>query len=328
MSEELEKLQSLVTNPTEPEMDKSKIGMLCVKTANQWREEAAMRPDPNKLWMSLWYEGEVCCLFADSNLGKSIYAVQIANKIAETQPVLYFDFELSDKQFQLRYSDDNGNFHKFPDNLKRAEIDPDAYSECVMDGSFEDNVVADIEQAALALEIKNLIIDNLTYVCNASEKGDAAALLMMNLMRLKKKHGWSILVLAHTPKRSMASPITQNDLAGSKKLFNFFDIVFAIGLSAKDTNLRYIKQLKVRAGAFEHDKDNVIVAEIVKENAFLHFNNIGYATEKEHLKEMSDNDQSELIEQAKQYQQQGKSQREIAKLLNISVGKVNKLLHL
>lgn len=88
MSEELEKLQSLVTNPTEPEMDKSKIGMLCVKTANQWREEAAMRPDPNKLWMSLWYEGEVCCLFADSNLGKSIYAVQIANKIAETQPVL------------------------------------------------------------------------------------------------------------------------------------------------------------------------------------------------------------------------------------------------
>ena len=191
-----------------------------------------------------------------------------------------------------------------------------------------DNVVADIEQAALALEIKNLIIDNLTYVCNASEKGDAAALLMMNLMRLKKKHGWSILVLAHTPKRSMASPITQNDLAGSKKLFNFFDSVFAIGLSAKDTNLRYIKQLKVRAGAFEYDKDNVIVAEIVKENAFLHFNNIGYATEKEHLKEMSDNDQSELIEQAKQYQQQGKSQREIAKLLNISVGKVNKLLHL
>ena len=70
------------------------------------------------------------------------------------------------------------------------------------------------------------------------------------------------------------------------------------------------------------------MAEIVKENAFLHFNNIGYATEKEHLKEMSDNDQSELIEQAKQYQQQGKSQREIAKLLNISVGKVNKLLHL
>ena len=195
--------------------------------------------------------------------------------------------------------------------------------------------MADIEQAALALEIKNLIIDNLTYVCNASEKGDAAALLMMNLMRLKKKHGWSILVLAHTPKRTMASPITQNDLAGSKKLFNFFDSVFAIGLSAKDTNLRYIKQLKVRAGAFEYDKDNVlvvqghgIVAEIVKENAFLHFNNIGYATEKEHLKEMSDNDQSELIEQAKQYQQQGKSQREIAKLLNISVGKVNKLLHL
>lgn len=39
----------------------------------------------------------------------------------------------------------------------------------------------------------------------------------------------------------------------------FFDSVFAIGKSAKDENLRYIKQLKVRYGNFEHGGNNMIV---------------------------------------------------------------------
>ena len=75
------------------------IGMFTVKTANRTIKEAALRPNPNALWLTLWYEGEVCCLFSDSNLGKSIYAVQIATSIAEKQRVLYFDFELSDQRF-------------------------------------------------------------------------------------------------------------------------------------------------------------------------------------------------------------------------------------
>lgn len=55
---------------------------------------------------------------------------------------------------------------------------------------------------------------------------------MIHLNNLKKRYGLSILVLAHTPKRSMECPITSNDLAGSKRLYNFFDSVFAIGKSA------------------------------------------------------------------------------------------------
>lgn len=39
-------------------------------------------------------------------MGKSIYAVQIAKAISSAgRRVIYFDFELSDKQFQLRYTD-------------------------------------------------------------------------------------------------------------------------------------------------------------------------------------------------------------------------------
>lgn len=210
------------------------IGMFIVKTANRTIKEAALRPNPDSLWLSLWYEGEVCCLFSDSNLGKSIYAVQIAAQIAKIRKVLYFDFELSDKQFQLRYSDEKGNLNQFPDNLYRVEINRESLDTT----NFEEVVIENIEQTALQTGAKVLIIDNLTYLCIASEKGDAAGLLMFRLMALKKKYGLSILVLAHTPKRCLSNPITQNDLAGSKKLYNFFDSVFAIGKSAKDSDLK------------------------------------------------------------------------------------------
>lgn len=298
------------------------VGMLTIKTANRTVREAALRPNPDALYLTLWYEGEVCCLFSDSNLGKSILAMQIAAQIAATKKVLYFDFELSDKQFQLRYTDEQGNLNVFPDSLYRVEINRDSLDV----SNFEDAIISNIEQAAVQTGARVLVIDNLTYLCIASEKGDVAGTLMFRLMALKKKHGLSMLILAHTPKRCLSNPITQNDLAGSKKLYNFFDSVFAIGKSAKDNSVRYIKQLKVRYGNYTYDSDNVIVSAIEKIGAFLQFVNIGYATEKEHLKEPSDKDSMEEIATIKQMVSEGKSYRFIASELGISLGKVQRAL--
>ena len=298
------------------------VGMLTIKTANRTIKEAALRPNPDALYLTLWYEGEVCCLFSDSNLGKSILAMQIAAQIAAIKKVLYFDFELSDKQFQLRYTDEQGNLNVFPDSLYRVEINRDSLDI----SNFEDAIIGNIEQAAIQTGARVLIIDNLTYLCIASEKGDAAGTLMFRLMALKKKHGLSMRILAHTPKRCLSNPITQNDLAGSKKLYNFFDSVFAIGKSAKDNSVRYIKQLKVRYGNYTYDSDNVIVSAIEKIGAFLQFVNIGYATEKEHLKEPSDKDSTEEIATIKQMVSEGKSYRFIASELGISLGKVQRAL--
>lgn len=75
--------------------------------ANTWIKQAKSRPIPKMLFSEFWYERELCILFSDTNLGKSILAVQIANSIskgkhipgfkleARKQPVLYFDFELT-----------------------------------------------------------------------------------------------------------------------------------------------------------------------------------------------------------------------------------------
>ena len=299
------------------------VGMLRIKTANQTILDAATRPNPKDLYHSLWYEGEVCCLFADSNLGKSIFAVQMADEIARDQKVLYVDCELSDKQFQLRYyNPETGSRHLFPENFLRAEI----VAEAIRAENYEENFFVNIEAAAEAAGARVIIIDNLTYLCNASEKGDVAGLFMMKLMSLKKKHGWSLLIIAHTPKRNMSNPITQNDLAGSKKLYNFFDSVFAIGKSAKDNRLRYVKQIKVRAGEYRYDSDNVIVYEIDPGDGFLHFEHIAFSSESEHLKSKDEDEDNTEMQNILELKNQGKSIRDIACIMGMSKSAVGRAM--
>ena len=298
------------------------IGVMSIKTANRTILEASLLPTPRALWDSFWYEGELSCLFADSNVGKSILAVQIADRIARTDNVLYLDFELSEKQFQLRYTNEHGKPYTFPERLYRVSLDCNS----LLEADFEEAIMGGIEQMALQTGCKIFIVDNLTYLCCAMEKGDAAGRLMIQLNNLKKKYGLSVLVLAHTPKRSLDCPITSNDLAGSKRLYNFFDSVFAIGKSAQDGGLRYVKQLKVRYGTFSHDADNVIIYEIEKVDAFLQFVFRGYSTEKEHLKKLGDNESSQRDCQILQLSRSGKSVREIASQVNCGKSTVSRII--
>lgn len=115
-------------------------------------------------------------------------------------------------------------------------------------------------------------------------------------------------------------------MAGSKKLYNFFDSVFAIGKSARDESLRYVKQVKVRAGAYRYDSDNVILYEIVHDRENVHFEFKGFANEKEHLKESDDKEKSTLSENVLDLIHQGKSYREVAQALGISKSLVGNIV--
>ena len=299
------------------------VGMLTIKAANNALLDASRRPNPDELFHSLWYEGEVGCLFADSNLGKSIYAVQIAEYIAQERRILYLDCELSEKQFQLRYTDkDTGILHGFPDNFLRAEINPAA----IDPKHYEEQILKDIENAMLSTGCKCGIVDNIGYLCNNTDKGVDAGQFMMNLLALKRKYGWSLLIIAHTPKRSLSSPITQNDLAGSKRLFNYFDSVMAIGQSAKDERLRYVKQLKIRSGEQEYGSGNILVYEISHEGGYVHFNFVEFGKEAEHLRDRSEEAREVERSNIEELKNQGKSVRQIAAILGISKSKVGRIV--
>jgi len=324
---------SLIDNPE----SNPNVGLFTVKSANQVIAEASSRPKPSKLFGQLWWEHEVCILFADANVGKSILAVQIADGIsqgrkvigldmeANPQLVLYCDFELSDKQFELRYQNEvNGDHYKFSDKFLRVEINPDADFPVEMD--FEEYLKNSLEIVVSERNVKIVIIDNLTYLNQQTEQAKDALPLMKWLKSFGRKYDLSILVLAHTPKRNPSNPITRNDLQGSKMLINFCDGCFAIGESAKDKSIRYIKEIKQRNGSFLYDSENVIVCDIQKLDNFVQFQFIGHGVESEHLKKIDETERLVLIDKCKAFSQQGKSQREISKMLGISLGSVSNYL--
>jgi hypothetical protein len=57
------------------------VGLLKHNTANNALKEAMNMPKREMLFDEFWFEGEVCILFADTNVGKSILAVQIGDSI-------------------------------------------------------------------------------------------------------------------------------------------------------------------------------------------------------------------------------------------------------
>jgi len=311
-------------------------GLFTVMPANHWIAQAKTRPVPKKLFGEFWYESELCILFADTNLGKSILAVQIGDSIskhkpilglifeAEKQPVLYFDFELSDKQFENRYSREFQDHYNFDENLIRVEINPEAP---IPDRqSFEDYLTESLEMAVIETGAQVLIIDNLTYLKSETERAKDALPLMKQLKALKAKYNLSILALAHTPKRDLTKPITRNDLQGSKMLINFCDSSFAIGESHKDKHLRYLKQIKQRNGEQVYDAENVITCQIEKPTNFLQFEFLGFSREGDHLKQPTDKDKQALKDQVMELHKQGQSYRSIANEVGISHTEVSRII--
>jgi AAA domain len=315
-----------------------------IRSANEWLEEAKKRPEPKALFGDFWLEGELSILFSDTNRGKSTLAMQIAEAIArgekmppfETAPaaqkVLYFDFELGEKQFELRYSDTDGDgvrrHYRFADNLLRAQ--------CAIHGELPPGFksMAEFVQISFTALLRKtaariVIVDNISFLKGVNESSSAAAQLMKALKYLKECYGLSILVLAHTPKLPFTSPLSLNDLQGSKMLSNFADNIFALGASHQAKDLRYLKHLKPRSTEIQFGASNVILYRIKKSRGFLHFEFEDYGRERDHLvwqNEYADGERAKSIMLAKQLYTQGATQRRIAYILGVSHTTVSRYL--
>ena len=306
-----------------------------VRTGKEWMDEAKSIPIRKKLAGDLWFEGENAVLFADSNAGKSILAVQIADSISrgvplnpleltdDAQKVVYFDFEMESPQFYARYSIDGQNPYPWNRNFIRVEINEDAQ---YPRGNFTQFICDAIEVVMQRVGAKVGIIDNISFLNDELEKSKAAAPLIKMLKTVKKKNGFSFLILAHTPKRLCTRPITKNDLSGSKQIMNLIDSAFAIGDSRQEVNLHYLKQIKTRNSKVLYDKDNVLLCRIIKDSNFLRFEFLGEALEIDHLESPDPMSKEKLVEFIKREYPKGRSARSIAGSSGYSHTTVNRVI--
>lgn len=309
------------------------------KTANQWIEETRHKPIPKSLYGPLIVEDEITVLFASTNVGKSILAVQIGQAIASGQStpefptdragrkVLFFDFELSARQFARRYAlDDGSHFHtpfEFSENFIRLENGyANPFPGQTMDEYYLQAIKTEIDRHGANV----VIIDNLTWINGKLEKSRDAAPFMQQLAMLKRELGLTLILISHTPKRDPSKPIDITDLAGSSMVGNFLDAAIAIGRSKKDPGLRYIKQVKARDGEIILSEENVASCALEKENSFLGFRFLEYGPERDHLKEQSEDDRAGQLDKIISMYQEGKSLRQIQEATGIGKSSVDRII--
>ena len=289
-------------------------------TAYETLIKGAAMEDPIPLYEPFWNEGEIGILFAKSNVGKSTLAVQIADEISrQGKTVYYLDYEQSIKQFQLKYTNkETKEMYKFSEFLKRPNlfIEKSSSNDEAIERFFA-MVKKKAEQGG-----RVFILDNLTFLVAKIENAEEILAFMKRLKVLKDEYNLIFLILAHTTKTKDTKPITQDDLAGSKKLMNFADSAFALGKSRIDSSI-YIKQIKARMGSIVYHEDNVLVGVLEKENNFVRFVERRTATEESLLKKsnkaIENPDKLEDFERAYMlHKQEGLSFRQIGKELDIS----------
>ena len=297
-------------------------GLLICEDLMEGCRKALAEPDPLPLYKELWFTNEVCVFFASTNLGKSVLAMQILMGLSEKgYRVMLADFEMSWKQVQIRLTE-NGVLHEVEGCFKRVHVNPQAYNF----DTFEEDVFEAFKEIVIKERIQVLAVDNLSKICNDSEKPYAAGRFMQKLWTLRDELKISILVIAHTPKKFDFSPLTINDLAGSARISQFCDSAFALGKSTQGVDMRYLIQLKSRSGAFIYPASNVLSLRLTKEGGWLHFEEEGTCRETDHINRMDEDYQDNLRQQCQELSDGGKSYREIAKELGINITKVYRLL--
>ena len=323
------------TRPSTPDPEMV-ADLFHIHSLNQWMTMEKESDQPQMLFDRFWIEGELCIMFADTNMGKSILAVQLGDSItrgkpitgfqlgARPTPVLYIDFELSSKQFEQRYTGKNGTY-KFDDNFHRGE-----YNQLSMlpidQKNYDDYVIGALTRGIKTTGATVLIIDNITCLRKGTQSANEALPLMKKLKYLKTRHGLSILVLAHTPKRNTAIPISRNDLQGSKMLMNFCDSAFAIGESQTMPGYRYLKQIKQRSTTETYGADNVCLLMLEHRNSLLQFTLTAHSAEHSHLRRPDQQDRDRTARQVADLHRQGYSQRKIAAKLQLGLATVNRMI--
>ena len=117
-------------------------------------------------------------------------------------------------------------------------------------------------------------------------------------------------------------------MVGSMHLLNLCDSAFAIGESVKESNVRYLKQIKARSAEFKYDSENVAIFKVVKNGCYLCFEHTGFDSERDHLRERNDAELSELEMNIHALYQSDPnlSYSEIAKQLNTNKMRVSRVL--
>jgi AAA domain/DnaB-like helicase N terminal domain len=278
--------------------------------------------------------GDLAIWFAAQKTGKSIAGVQLADKISKGEAlfkggilpneagqlkVVYFDFELSLKNYKKRYTDAANKLHDFNDAFYiRKSIKKDF---CSYD-KLPEYIMGEMQRAIVKENPDVIVVDNITFLTSGgTDDGEKSKAIMTNIKHLKDKYNKTVLVLAHAKKYvDSTRPLTIEDMFGSSMIGNFCTTIVGLRRSASSPNVIYWKHCIDRDIEVEFDEKKVILTYIEKKGTFLGFHILNpdnpTAHENEHLRSFKDADnEKDSIEEMIRLKKDGKSLRDISAII-------------
>ena len=287
----------------------------------------SQKEPPKMLLGGLIHEKENAILFASTNAGKSIFGLQIAKAVSEGKAVCealpneleplataLFDFELSPQQLAQRIKNATDDYPR----LRFFHPTGDVYAK-------PEEICAHIESAIVEHGAQFVVIDNISMLAYDNESAADAKLLVQGLKELRQRHNLTLLLIGHSPKKAKNTPIEIKDLAGSAMVGNMFDAVIGLNWSTHGPQHRYIKQLKVRTGAYEFAEDNVLGCCIVANDTLgVYFEFHGTSTEGSHLQASAGREERD--EEIMRLHEEGHSTRSIANQVGLGKSRVSDII--
>ena len=230
---------------------------LMTQPAGFWIETAVSASSPpSQLLGELWTEGEIAVLCGRNSVGKSIFAVHLAEALARgcslgpypaaaPQPVMYVDLDSGSEQFARRYTrvaDGAVVSYDFAEGFLRSVVEwdlplPPGYN------SMESLIFDSIVETLGDNECRTLIIDSLPHIAAHGTARNATD-FVERLRGLRDASGVSILLIADTSPKGNGFGTARYDIAGPRILESVADSIFALAPSRRTPAVRYLKHVK------------------------------------------------------------------------------------
>jgi len=230
-----------------------------------------------QLFHTVWRTGEVALLFGEPAVGKSIFAVNLAEAIAgnadallrtceETTPsarrVVYIDLQRTDDQWKRRFS---GTFTQT--TFERLHLDWDD-----IDPSADDSIRASRIQASIGDVIEGgaevVILDDITLGGINLGRPNGPLRTLRTLKMFAADSGASILVIAGARPQKRPRTASLSDVA-FRHIAEQADSVFCLSRSTFNSEFRYVRHLRSASGPLVHDASAVLTFQLIAKNEEL-----------------------------------------------------------
>lgn len=276
-------------------------------------------PTLEPLFDNFWREGELALMFGASGAGKSLFATQLAERIARgngidgfSMPttgkrVLYVDLQSADFQFRARYSGASGRQYNFSERFFRARPP-------VTEKNFIEWLRSRLEDG----RFDAVIIDDIDNLKTTNSGTSETLAVMRALKRVRDEMMVSILVIADA-RDAKGKHADEKDLGTSRVLCTVADNVFS--LSVCETGHRRVIQTRSRNAPVFWTRDISPIAHIAR----VHGGLLGFQFDERFVPGLTA-EENELLQEILPMRETAMTYRQIASALSISKTRAHRLV--